>query len=90
MLRRRDEREGRLTDDGELLARMASPLVERFDSLRSILAERRGELRRTLTPTTTATILRYEISPVIASYRKSHPDVELSLIDRPNASTPLR
>jgi molybdate transport repressor ModE-like protein len=76
--------EVKLTDDGELLVRLASPLVEGFDSLRSIFAERRGELRRTLTLTTTATTLSYELAPIIASYRKSNPEVELSLIDRPS------
>ena len=74
----------RLTADGELLVRLASPLVEEFDSLRSIFAERRGELHRTLTLATTATLLSFELAPIIASYRKSNPEVELSLIDRPS------
>ncbi len=73
-----------LTADGELLVRLASPLVEGFDSLRSLFAERRGDLSRSLTLATTTSLLTYELAATIARYRKSHPEVELRLIDRPS------
>ena len=37
-----------LTEDGELLSRLASPLIDSFDGIRSLFAERRGQLQRRL------------------------------------------
>lgn len=76
--------EATLTEDGELLARLTGPLVESFDSIRSMFAERRGKLHRRLTLATTTALLTHELPAAITRYRQAHPNVELTLIDRPS------
>jgi DNA-binding transcriptional LysR family regulator len=78
------ERKAVLTDDGALLLELASPLLESFDGIRSVFAERRGTLQRRLTLATTTALLTYELPRIIAKYRQKHPNVELSLLDRPS------
>lgn len=76
--------EATLTEDGELLARLTAPLVESFDSIRSMFVERRGKLHRRLTLATTTALLTHELPAVITRYRQMQPKVELTLIDRPS------
>lgn len=76
--------EALLTEDGELLARLMAPLVESFDTIRSMFAERRGNLHRRLTLATTTALLTHELPAAIIRYRQTHPNVELTLIDRPS------
>jgi molybdate transport repressor ModE-like protein len=76
--------EVRLTREGELLTTLAMPLIENFDRIRAVFAERRGQLERSLTLVTTTALLTHELPPVIARYRRAHRDVELTLIDRPS------
>jgi len=76
--------EVRLTREGELLTTLATPLIENFDRIRAVFAERRGQLERSLTLVTTTALLTHELPPVIARYRRAHRDVELTLIDRPS------
>ncbi|MDZ4287460.1 MAG: LysR family transcriptional regulator [Prosthecobacter sp.] len=76
--------EATLTDEGELLARLTAPLVESFDAIRAVFAERRGRLNRSLTLATTTALLTHELPPAITRYRKTHPSVTLTLIDRPS------
>lgn len=78
------ERKAVLTDDGALLLELASPLLESFDGIRSVFAERRGTLQRRLTLATTTALLTYELPRIIAKYRQKHPNVELYLVDRPS------
>jgi len=73
-----------LTEDGDLLARLTAPLVESFDTIRSLFAERRGKLHRRLTLATTAALLAHELPAAIGDYRIVHPNVELTIIDRPS------
>lgn len=74
----------RLTREGELLTTLATPLIENFDRIRAVFAERRGQLERSLTLVTTTALLTHELPAVIARYRRAHPGVELTLIDRPS------
>ena len=76
--------EATLTEDGELLVRLTAPLVESFDSIRSLFSERRGKLHRRLTLATTTSLLTHELPSAIARYRQAQPNVELILIDRPS------
>jgi len=77
-------REAVLTEDGELLLQLASPLLESFDGIRALFAERRGTLQRRLTLATTTALLTHELPHLIAKYRQKHPNVELTLLDRPS------
>jgi molybdate transport repressor ModE-like protein len=77
-------REAVLTEDGELLLQLASPLLESFDGIRALFAERRGTLQRRLTLATTTALLTHELPHLVAKYRQKHPNVELSLLDRPS------
>jgi len=76
--------EALLTEEGELLTSLATPLIESFDGIRSLFAERRGKLERRLTVVTTTALLTHELPYAIARYRKAHPNVELTLMDRPS------
>lgn len=74
----------RLTEDGELLADLARPVVEGFDSLRKVFTDRHGRTQRQLRVATPATVLNSGLRGVIADYRQSHPQVKLALIDVPS------
>lgn len=74
----------RLTEDGQRLLDLASPLVEGFDSLKKVFLDQHGKAERHLRVAAPATVLNSFLPPVIARYRQSHPQVRLSLIDAPS------
>jgi molybdate transport repressor ModE-like protein len=76
--------EVRLTEDGERLVVLAAPLVEGFDSLKKVFADQHGKVARDLRVVAPAPVLNGALRNVIAEYRKSHPNVRLSLIDAPS------
>lgn len=73
-----------LTEDGRMLVDLAAPLVESFDSLRELFADRHRTTPRTLTVVAPAPMLSGALRKPIIQYRKSHPEVKLTLIDRPS------
>jgi DNA-binding transcriptional LysR family regulator len=73
-----------LTEDGQNLVEMATPLVEGFDSLREIFAERHRTTPRSLTIVAPAPMLLGALRKPIAAYRQKFPAVNLTLIDRPS------
>jgi DNA-binding transcriptional LysR family regulator len=74
-----------LTPQGQLLVRLATPLVEDFDAICRIFKEQANTLPRRLRVATTASLLAHELTEPLQRYRESCPDVELSFIDRPSA-----
>ena len=81
------ERRGRkaeLTGDGRLLIEIVSPLVTGFDGIKTAFKDRRGELVRHLTVTTTATLLAHELKAPVQQFLRQHPNVHLTLMDRPS------
>lgn len=74
-----------LTDQGRLLVQLAQPLVESFDQIRDLFADQNKKLPRRITVATTASLLLHELQKPLDLYRKLHPEVELSFIDRPSA-----
>lgn len=76
----------RLTEDGERLVDLAAPLVEGFDSLKKVFNDQHGKAERHLRLAAPATVLNSTLRHVIASYRQSHPQVRLTLIDTPTKS----
>jgi DNA-binding transcriptional LysR family regulator len=63
---------------------MAAPLVEGFDSLREMFADRHRTIPRTLSIVAPAPMLHGALRKPIAAYRKKFPAVNLTLIDRPS------
>jgi DNA-binding transcriptional LysR family regulator len=74
-----------LTQQGELLVQLAQPLVESFDRIRELFADLNQKLPRHITVATTASLLLHELQKPLDLYRKQHPEVQLSFIDRPSA-----
>lgn len=74
-----------LTEQGELLVQLAQPLVESFDHIRELFADQNRKLPRRITVATTSSLLLHEMQKPLELYRKLHPDVQLSFIDRPSA-----
>ena len=73
------------TEQGLLLVQLAQPLVESFDQIRELFAEQNRKRARSITVATTASLLLHELQEPLDRYRKLHPDVQLSFIDRPSA-----
>lgn len=73
-----------LTEDGQRLVDLASPLVEGFDSLRSLFENQCRTAPRTLTVVAPAPLLSGALWRPIIDYRKHHPTVNLRLLDRPS------
>ncbi len=71
----------RLTEDGERLVDLAAPLVEGFDSLKRVFNDQQGKAERHLRMAAPATVLNSNLRHIIADYRRTHPQVRLSLID---------
>ena len=74
----------RLTEDGERLVDLAAPLVEGFDSLKKVFHDEHGKAERHLRMAAPATVLNSTLRHIIADYRRTHPQVRLSLIDAPS------
>lgn len=75
-----------LTADGSRLVDLAAPLVEGFDSLRELFTEQLAQAPRQLTVVAPAPMLGDALRSSIIRYRKHHPEVRLTLIDRPSHS----
>ena len=73
-----------LTSDGQMLVDLTAPLVENFDSVRDLFADRHRTLPRTLTVAAPAPMLTGALREPIIEYRHAHPSVKLTLIDRPS------
>lgn len=73
-----------LTEEGELLVELAAPLVEGFDSLRSVFEDRHGKLQQQLRVATPATVLNRILPGVVTQYRRDQPAVKLTLMDVPS------
>ncbi|MEY5027637.1 MAG: hypothetical protein RLZZ244_3165 [Verrucomicrobiota bacterium] len=73
-----------LTEDGALLLEMITPLVESFDSIRSLFLHKRGNLVRRLTVATTSTLLAHELHAPVQLYRKARPDVRVRFLEKPS------
>lgn len=71
-----------LTPEGHLLLELIEPIVDGFDGVKASFQDRRGQLKRRLVVATTASLLNHELKDVVESFRKAHPDVTLSLVDR--------
>ena len=76
-----DGQDLRLTENGKLLAELASPLVEGFDSLKKVFADRCGKVERQLRLVAPTTILNGPLCHAIARYREAFPAVKLRLTD---------
>lgn len=74
-----------LTDDGAALADLARPLVAGFDSLHEAFAGRTDAGPKRLVLASTLQLLKNELREPLAEYRRRHPDVGLTIIDRPSA-----
>lgn len=75
-----------LTEDGRMLVDLAAPLVESFDTLREVFEDRHRTTPRTLTVVAPAPMLSGALRGPVIRYRKAHPTVKLTLIDRPSHS----
>jgi molybdate transport repressor ModE-like protein len=71
-----------LTDDGQLLLELATPLVDSFDSLKAAFDDRRQTLVRHLTVTTTPALLENELREPILEFHRQNPNVQLNLLDQ--------
>jgi molybdate transport repressor ModE-like protein len=75
----------KLTEHGEQLVQLAQPLVDGFEQIHELFADRIEKLPRRLTVATTASLLLHELQRPLAVVRERHPDIELTFIDRPSA-----
>jgi DNA-binding transcriptional LysR family regulator len=73
----------RLTEDGLLLLDLVSPLVAGLDSIPEVFGDRKEKAVRQLVVATTASLLAHDLKRPIATFRRRHPQVHLTLIDRP-------
>ncbi len=74
----------RLTEDGEMLAEMARPLVESFRSLPGVFADRKESRVRELTVAAPAGLLSDLLPAPVTRYRKRFPNVSLRMVDLPS------
>jgi DNA-binding transcriptional LysR family regulator len=77
-------RDVRLTAEGTLLLEIAAPLVEGFDSLRQLFADRSRDAVRELRIALPGTIVSGILHDPVADYCRSHPAVKLQLTDAPS------
>jgi len=74
-----------LTREGRLLAELVAPLVSGFGSLRTRFEERRGEKLRRLAVATTSGLLAGLLQAPIREFRRRHPEIQLTFLDRASA-----
>ena len=74
-----------LTSQGELLVRLAQPLVDDFARLRDLFVEGNRELPPHATVATTESLLLHELQRPLSVLRERHPDIQLTFLDRPSA-----
>ncbi len=72
----------RLTEAGHLLAELASPLVNGFESLKRAFHERHGDQVASLTVAASQRILIEDLPEPIAVFEQEHPHVRLILLER--------
>src|SRR4051812_33655382 len=70
---RRHGRGVRLTEDGQLLIGLVSPLVAGFDSIPSMFADRKEQMIRKLTVATTASLLAHDLKRPVQAFRHAFP-----------------
>jgi DNA-binding transcriptional LysR family regulator len=73
-----------LTEDGALLVELIKPLVEEFDSIRTMFADRRTKMVRRLRVATTSSLLSNELQLPVQLYAQEHPAVRFSFVERPS------
>lgn len=73
-----------LTEDGQLLVELAAPLVEGFESLKAVFADRQKHSPRTLRLVAPASMLHGALRKPVAAFRRKHPEVRLTIIDQPS------
>ena len=73
-----------LTEDGLVLLELVTPLVESFDAVRSIFADRRRDLVRRLNVATTSSLLANELQRPVRLYAEQNADVRFSFVERPS------
>jgi DNA-binding transcriptional LysR family regulator len=73
-----------LTEDGALLVELIKPLVEEFDSIRTMFADRRANVVRRLRVATTSSLLANELQQPVQHYAQEHPAVRFSFVERPS------
>jgi len=74
----------RLTADGDLLVRIAAPLVEALDQLPSQFHQQRGEERQLLRIAATPRTLTEDISLCVVEFEKQFPHVQIELFEAPD------
>ena len=72
----------RLTDAGQLLARLAGPMVTGIDSLKQAFDEQYGTEEARLVVAASQRILVEDLPPAIAEFESKHPRVRLTLLER--------
>ena len=70
------------TTDGMRLARMSSPLVEGFDSIKSAFEAERAAIGPSLAVATTPSCLAHELRQTVLKLRTAFPDAQLTFQDR--------
>ncbi len=73
-----------LTAEGQLLFDLAAPVVEAFDSIKDLFADRRRQTPRTLTIATTASLLNNELRHALVRFQEEHPHVRLRFHEGPS------
>ena len=75
-----------LTNEGRLLLELIGPLVDGFDGVKAAFQDRIGTLKRRLVVATTSSLLNHELRKPVELFRRKHPDVGISLVDRPSTA----
>lgn len=73
-----------LTEDGVVLLELIEPLVENFDSIRSVFADRQTATMRRLRVATTSSLLANELQRPVRLYAEQHASVRFSFVERPS------
>jgi DNA-binding transcriptional LysR family regulator len=73
-----------LTTEGQLLFDLAAPVVEGFDAIKDLFAERRSRAPRTLSIATTASLLNNELRHALIGFQTAHPHVRLRFLEGPS------
>lgn len=75
-----------LTERGKLLASLATPIVEGFDSIAERFSQEIGLATKTLSIASPSNILINELPSPFRIYRERCPEVEFSLVDMPSVA----
>ncbi len=81
-LLRVDGKNVEFTEDGKALVDAARQIVEGFDSLHDMFAQRTRSVPQRLVLASTIQLLKHELSKSLAEFRRRHPELQLSIIDR--------